>query len=118
MASHVKSLMVIVSRMGITSKPVHLQKEIKMFRNRWFSVIVAAMFVVVTVLAVQRVLAAKAIVPEINHAYIESNEWALHAASSLVEEDLASLSHLSRLNPCFDLPFSELATCPDALSER
>ena len=89
-----------------------------MFRNRLFRLIVAAMFVVAIVLAVQHAFAAKAIVPEPNRAYAGSNEWALRVASSLVEEDLASLSHLSRLNPCFDLPFSELANCPDALGER
>lgn len=89
-----------------------------MFRNRLFSLIVAAMFVVVIVLAVQRAFAAKAVVPETNRPYIESNEWALRAASSLVEEDLASLSYLSRLNKCFDMPFSELANCRNALGER
>ena len=85
-----------------------------MFTNRLFSLIVAALFVVVIMLAVQRVFAAKAIVPETNHAHTGSNEWALHVASSLVEEDIASLSYLSRLNPCFDLPFSELASCRSA----
>jgi hypothetical protein len=81
-----------------------------MFRNRLFGPIVAAMFVVVILLAVQRAFAAKAIIPETNLAYTESNAWALGAASSLVEEDLASLSYLSRLNKCFDLQFSELAS--------
>jgi hypothetical protein len=36
----------------------------------------------------------------------------------IVGEDLASLSYLSRLNPCFDMPFSELASCPNALDEQ
>jgi hypothetical protein len=72
----------------------------------------------VIVLAVQRAFAAKAIVPEPNRAYTESNEWSLRVTSSLVEEDLASLSYLSRLNPCFDMPFSELANCRNALGER
>ena len=36
----------------------------------------------------------------------------------IVEEDLASLSYLSRLNKCFDMPFSELANCRNALGER
>ena len=82
-----------------------------MFRNRLCSLIVAAMALVAIVLAAQRAFAAKAIVPE-------PNAWALRAASSLVEEDLASLSYLSRLNKCFDMPFSELASCRDALGER
>jgi hypothetical protein len=69
-----------------------------MFRNRLFSLIVAAMVVVAIVLATQRAFAAKAIVPEPNLAYTESNAWALRAASSLMEEDLASLSYISRLN--------------------
>ena len=72
----------------------------------------------VIVLAVQHAFAAKAIVPEPNLSYTESNAWALRAASSLVEEDLASLSYLSRLNKCFDMPFSELASCRNALRER
>ena len=72
----------------------------------------------VIVLAVQHAFAAKAIVPETNRAYTQSNEWALRAASSIVEEDLASLSYLSRLNKCFDMPFSELANCRNALGER
>ena len=71
--------------------------------------IVAAMAVVAIVLSIQRAFAAKAIVPEPNLAYSASNAWALRAASSLVEEDLASLSYLSRLNKCFDTPFSEFA---------
>jgi hypothetical protein len=33
----------------------------------------------------------------------------------LVEEDISCLSHLSRLNRCFDLPFSELANCHTVL---
>ena len=89
-----------------------------MFRNRFFSLIVATMVVVAIVLAAQRAFAAKTIVPEPNLAYTESNAWALRAASSLVEEDLASLSYLSRLNKCFDMPFSELANCRNALGER
>ena len=89
-----------------------------MFKNRLFSLIVAALFVVVIVLAVQHAFAAKAIVPETNRAYTESNEWALRVAASLVEEDIASLSNLSRLNKCFDMPFSELASCHNALGER
>lgn len=36
----------------------------------------------------------------------------------IVEEDLASLAYLSRLNPCFDLPFSELANCQNAFDEQ
>ena len=89
-----------------------------MFKNRLFSLIVAAVFVVAIALAVQRAFAAKAVVPEPNLAYTESNAWALRAASSLVEEDLASLSYLSRLNKCFDMPFSELASCRDPFGER
>ena len=89
-----------------------------MFKNRLFSLIVAAVFVVVIMLAAQRAFAAKAIVPEPNLAFTESNAWALRAASSLVEEDLASLSYISRLNKCFDMPFSELANCRNALGER
>jgi hypothetical protein len=94
------------------------QKEKKMFKNRLFSLIVAAVFVVAIALAVQRAFAAKATVPETNRAYTESNEWSLRVTSSLVEEDLASLSYLSRLNKCFDMPFSELASCRNALGER
>jgi len=89
-----------------------------MFRNRFFSLIVAAMVVVAIVLAAQRAFAAKAIVPEPNLAYTESNAWALRAVSSLVEEDLASLSYLSRLNQCFHIPFSELASCRNPFNER
>jgi hypothetical protein len=89
-----------------------------MCRNRLCSLIVAAMVVVAILLSLQRAFAAKAIVPEPNLACTESNAWALRAASSLVEEDLASLSNLSRLNKCFDMPFSELASCRDALGER
>jgi hypothetical protein len=89
-----------------------------MFRNRLFGLIVAAMFVVVILLAVQRAFAAKAIIPETNPAYTESNAWALRAASSLVEEDIFSLSYVSRLNPCFDISYSELANCPNALDEQ
>jgi hypothetical protein len=85
-----------------------------MFTNRLLNLIVATVFVVVIALAVQRAFAAKAIVPETNRAYTESNEWALRAASSLVEEDIASLSYLSRLNQCFDVPFSKLASCRNA----
>lgn len=36
----------------------------------------------------------------------------------IVEEDLASLSYISRLNKCFEVPFSELANCRNALGER
>ena len=89
-----------------------------MFKNRLFSLIVAAVFVVAIALAIQRAFAAKATVPETNRAYTESNEWALRAASSVVEEDLASLSYLSRLNKCFDMPFSELASCRNPFNER
>jgi hypothetical protein len=92
-----------------------VQNEIKMFRNRLFSRIVAAMVVIAIVLSLQRAFAAKAIVQETNYAH---TEWALRAASSLVEEDLASLSYISRLNQCFDIPFSELASCRDVLGER
>jgi hypothetical protein len=88
-----------------------------MSANRLFTLFVAISLIVVMVLAVQRALAAKAIVPETNRAYSASNEWALHVAASLVEEDLASLLYLSRLNQCFDLPFSELANCRNAFGE-
>lgn len=36
---------------------------------------------------------------------------------SIVEEDIASLSYMSRLNECFDMPFSELARCPNAFDD-
>jgi uncharacterized membrane protein len=36
----------------------------------------------------------------------------------IVEEDIASLSYTSRLNKCFEVPFSELANCRNALGER
>jgi hypothetical protein len=88
-----------------------------MFRNRLINLIVAAVFVVAIALAVQRAFAAKAVVQETNNAHTESTEWAFRVASSLVEEDIASLSNLSRLNPCFDIPFSELANCRNALGE-
>jgi hypothetical protein len=93
-------------------------KEIKIFANRLFNLFVAISLSLVIVLAVQRAFAAKAIVVETNRAYTESNGWALSAASSLVEEDLSSLSNLSRLNKCFDMPFSEPANCRNALGER
>jgi hypothetical protein len=89
-----------------------------MSANRLFTLFVAISLIVVIVLAVQGAFAAKAIVPEPNRAYTESNEWALRVAASLVEEDIASLSNLSRLNKCFDMPFSELANCRNALGER
>jgi hypothetical protein len=86
--------------------------------NRLFTLFVAISLIVVIVLAVESAFAAKAISPQINRAYTQSNEWALRVAASLVEEDLASLSNLSRLNPCFDMPFRELARCHNALGER
>ena len=89
-----------------------------MSANRVFTLFVAISLIVVIVLAVKGAFAAKAIVPETNRAYTGSNEWSLRTASSLVEEDLASLSNLSRLNKCFDMPFSELANCRNALGER
>jgi hypothetical protein len=92
--------------------------EIKMSAKRLFTLFVAISLIVVIGLAVQGAFAAKAIVPETNRAYTESNEWALRVTSSLVEEDLASLSYLSRLNKCFDVPFSELASCRNALGDR
>jgi hypothetical protein len=36
---------------------------------------------------------------------------------SLVEEDIASLTYMSRLNKCFDLPFRELASCHTLLDQ-
>jgi hypothetical protein len=41
-----------------------IQKEIKMFSNRLFNLIVAAVLLVVVALAVQQAFATKAIVPE------------------------------------------------------
>ena len=56
-------------------KPI--QKEIEMFTNRLFNLIVTAVIVVVVALAVQQAFAMKAIVQEIGGAYTESKEQAL-----------------------------------------
>ena len=89
-----------------------------MTAKQLFTLFVAISLIVVIAPAVQHAFAAKAIVPEINRAYTESNEWSLRVAASLVEEDLTSLSNLSRLNKYFDMPFSDLANCRNALGER
>src|SRR6476660_3877511 len=54
-----------------------IQKEIKMFTNRLFNLIVAAVLVVVVALAIQQAFATKAIAPETGVVYSESNEQAL-----------------------------------------
>jgi hypothetical protein len=53
------------------------QKEIKMFTNRLFNLILAAVLVVVLALAVQQAFATKAIVQEAGGIYTESKEQAL-----------------------------------------
>jgi hypothetical protein len=55
-------------------KPI--QKEIKMFTNRLFNLIMAALLVVVIALAAQQAFATKAIVSDGNNVYTESKEQA------------------------------------------
>jgi len=62
---------------GTAVVPDLIQKEIKMFTNRLFNLIVAAVLVVVVALAVQQAFATKAIVPETGAVYTESKEETL-----------------------------------------
>jgi hypothetical protein len=54
-----------------------LQKEIKMFINRLFNLIVAAVLLAAVALVLQQGFATKAIVPETRGVYTESKEQAL-----------------------------------------
>jgi len=63
--------------MGTSSKPIGSQKEIKMFKNRLFNLIVVAVSIVLVALVAQQAFAKKAIVPDNKSAYTESKEQVL-----------------------------------------
>jgi hypothetical protein len=75
MAGNVRSTPGGISKIRTSSNI--FKKEIKMFTNRLFNLILAAVLVVVIVLAAQHAFATKAIVPETSGVYTESNEQAL-----------------------------------------
>lgn len=98
-------------------------KEIEISANRLFTLFVAIVLVVVIAFTVA---VAHSRANSIDREAKEQAQWEYeldeeHYAEIrgyIVGEDLASLSYLSRLNPCFDMPFSELANCQNAFDEQ
>src|SRR5215216_4829515 len=121
LASDVKSLVSIMCRIGISSNAVHL-KEIEMSANRLFTLFVAKTLIVVIAFTAEVALSSA------NSMEIEAKEQVQREQELderyreirgyILEEDLASLSYISRLNRCFDLPFSELASCRNLRDEQ
>jgi hypothetical protein len=93
-----------------------------MFANRLFTLFVAkALIVVIAFIAEAAFSSTNSIDREAKERVQreqELDERYREIRGYILEEDLTSLLYLSRLNPCFDLPFSELASCRNLRDEQ
>jgi hypothetical protein len=98
------------------------EKEIEISANQLFTLFVAISLIIVIAFTAETVFSRA---NSIDRESKEQVQWEYEfderhgeILGYIVKEDIASLSYLSRLNPCLDLPFSELAHCRNALDEQ